>query len=257
MALIHLNCHSDTLQMAVNIDVILPQAATSQIGMAGKREATYRTLYLLHGLSDDQTIWQRRTSVERYAARYGVAVVMPSGGRSFYTDMRHGGAYYTYIARELPAICRSFFAGMSADPADQYIAGLSMGGYGAWKIGMREGGFAGIASFSGALDVHALATRAALDDRGYWEDIFGDIEKIPGSQEDVYALTAQAITSGRPLPKLYLSCGTEDWLLAATRRMRDLLTTHATPCEYREVPGNHNWEFWDAELERVMAYFFA
>ena len=257
MALIHLNCHSDALKMAVNVDVILPQATATQIGMDGKREATYRTLYLLHGLSDDQTIWQRRTSVERYAARYGVAVVMPSGGRSFYTDMRHGEAYYTYIARELPALCRSFFAGMSAAPADQFIAGLSMGGYGAWKIGMREGNFAGVASFSGALDVHALAGRGNLDDRRYWEDIFGDIDAIPGSQEDVYALTEGMIASGKPMPRLYLSCGTEDWLLPATRRMRDLLAAHAVPCEYREAPGNHNWEFWDAELERMMHYFFA
>ncbi len=257
MALVHLGCHSDALKMAVNIDVILPQASVSQIGMEGKRETTYRTLYLLHGLSDDQTIWQRRTSVERYAARYGVAVVMPSGGRSFYTDMRHGGAYYSYIAKELPVLCRSFFAGMSAAPTDQYIAGLSMGGYGAWKIGMREGNFAGIASFSGALDVYRLASRKTLDNRSYWEDIFGEIEGIVGSAEDVYALTEQAQRMGKLPAKLYLSCGTEDRLLQDTRRMRDLLATNAIPCEYREAPGDHNWEFWDAELERMMAYFFA
>lgn len=257
MALVHLDFHSDTLKMAVNADIILPQKSVSQIGMEGKRAENYRTLYLLHGLSDDHTIWQRRTSVERYAARYGVAVVMPSGGRSFYTDMCHGGAYYTYIAKELPAICRSFFAGMSASPADQYIAGLSMGGYGAWKIGMREGTFAGIASFSGALDVYELSFRRSLDDRRWWEDIFGDIESIPGSQEDVYALTEQMIASGRTIPKLYLSCGTEDRLLPASRRMRDLLAERNVPCEYREAPGNHNWEFWDVELERAMDYFFA
>ena len=257
MALIHLDFHSDALKMAVNADIILPQASRSQIGMEGKREESYRTLYLLHGLSDDHTIWQRRTSVERYAARYGVAVVMPSGGRSFYTDMRHGGAYYTYIAKELPAVCRSFFAGMSASPADQYIAGLSMGGYGAWKIAMREGNFAGAASFSGALDVYRLASHTALDDRTYWEDIFGDVEGILGSQEDAYALTEAAHRAGKLPKKLYLSCGTEDSLLRDTRRMRDLLTEKNIPCEYREATGNHNWEFWDAELERAMAYFFA
>ena len=256
MALVHLDFHSDALKMAVNADIILPQKSSTQIGMEGKREENYRTLYLLHGLSDDHTIWQRRTSVERYAARYGVAVVMPSGGRSFYTDMCHGGAYYTYIAKELPAICRSFFAGMSASPADQYIAGLSMGGYGAWKIGMREGNFAGIASFSGSLDVYERCRNTPPDNRRFWEDIFGDIEAIPGSQEDVYALTEQMIASGRPIPKLYLSCGTEDRLLPASRRMRDLLAEKNIPFEYREAPGNHNWEFWDVELERVMEYFF-
>ena len=83
MALVHLDFHSDVLQMAVNADVILPQAPTTQIGMGGKRESVFSTLYLLHGLSDDHTIWQRRTSIERYAARYGIAVVMPNAHRSW------------------------------------------------------------------------------------------------------------------------------------------------------------------------------
>ncbi len=253
MALVHLSCHSDVLHMGVSVDVILPQATASQIGMDGTRTATFPTLYLLHGLSDDHTAWSRRTAVERYATRYGVAVVMPAADRSFYTDMAAGPAYYTYIARELPALCRSFFSGMSEET---YIAGLSMGGYGAWKIAMREGGFAGVASFSGALDVCDLATESALDTGRFWQGIFGDIEKLPGSPEDVYAVTKEAIQNGNCPDKLYLACGTEDWLLPATRKMKDLLDAHRTPCVYREAPGNHNWDFWDAELERAMAFFF-
>ena len=255
MALIHLDFHSDVLRRAVNATVILPQAAASQIGMEGKRADTFPTLYLLHGLSDDHTIWSRRTSVERYAARYGVAVVMPNGDRSWYTDMAHGAAYYTYVAEELPRVMRSFFAGMSDRREGNYIAGLSMGGYGAWKIGMRNPDrFAGIASFSGALDV--ANSHHIYDNPAYWTDIFGPFDGIAGSDNDAYAVTGRALSSGAPLPRLYLSCGTEDALLPCTRRMKELLDAHHVPVAYREAPGHHNWEFWDDEIERAMAFFF-
>ncbi|NQT87882.1 esterase family protein, partial [bacterium] len=102
MALIHCNFFSDALGLSCSMDVILPQTTTRQIGMAGVAEhETFPTLYLLHGLSDDHTIWQRRTSIERYVADRGLAVVMPAVHRSFYTDMAHGYRYWTFLAEEL------------------------------------------------------------------------------------------------------------------------------------------------------------
>lgn len=95
------------------------------------------TLYLLHGLSDDDSIWLRRTSIERYVAQMGIAVVMPQVHRSFYTDMAAGGQYWTFISEELPALARSFFP-LSAKREDNFVAGLSMGGYGALKLGLRK-----------------------------------------------------------------------------------------------------------------------
>ncbi len=105
MALIHCNFFSDVLGKCCGINVIIPQKAQRQIGMTssgGKR--IYPVLYLLHGLSDDYTIWQRRTSIERYAAAYDLVIVMPDGGRSFYTDMKHGGKYWTFLSEELPKL---------------------------------------------------------------------------------------------------------------------------------------------------------
>ena len=177
MAFLTLNFHSDALGMASEIAVILPQSATTQIGMGGSRTEEFKTLYLLHGLSDDHTIWERRTSIERYASRYGIAVVMPNAHRSWYCDMAHGGNYYTYIAKEVPALCRSFFRGMSDKKEMNYIAGLSMGGYGALKIALRNpGAFAGVASFSGALD--PADSDHIYIDASYWADVFGPFEKI-------------------------------------------------------------------------------
>ncbi len=256
MALLHVNFHSDVLQMAVSADVILPQAPTTQIGMGGKREKVFPTLYLLHGLSDDHSIWQRRTSIERYASRYGIAVVMPNGERSWYTDMAHGGSFFTYIAEELPRICRSFFNGMSDAREYNYIAGLSMGGYGALKLAMAyPERFAGAASFSGAIDVKRYIAEEGYIGRRGWGDVFGDTD-ITGTVNDVYGTAQKQISAGTTLPAIYLSCGTEDALLPATQKMHALLETAEIPHAYREAPGNHNWDFWDDEIQRALAYFF-
>lgn len=257
MALLHTNFHSDALGMAVSADVILPQSSSTQIGMGGKRDSRFPTLYLLHGLSDDHTIWQRRTSVERYAARYGIAVVMPNAHRSWYTDMVHGGKYYTYISEELPRLCRSFFNGMSEEREYNYIAGLSMGGYGALKIAMANPDkFAGAASFSGAIDVCSYMAKDILDGGHMWQDVFGRVEDIVGTVNDVYGTTQKQIERGVGLPSIYLSCGTEDGLLPSTRKMHALLEQNGIKHAYREAPGNHNWEFWDDEIQHALSYFF-
>ena len=126
MALLHTDFFSNVLGMCVQMDVILPQRTTGQIGMEGKtRLGKYPTLYLLHGLSDDHTIWQRRTSIERYVADLGIAVVMPCTHRAWYTDTATGMKYWTYISEELPAICRDFFPNMSDNVFKRTVNELS------------------------------------------------------------------------------------------------------------------------------------
>ena len=129
-----------------------------------------------------------------------------------------------------------------------------MGGYGALKIAFRNPSrYAAAASFSGALDV--ARNRRVLCTPQYWADVFGDADKIDGSENDVYTL-AKNLTAAQA-PRLYLSCGTEDGLLADNRRMRDLLAEQGISCAYSERPGNHNWEFWDVEIEKTLRFFFA
>ena len=94
MALLHVNFFSDVLGMATSMDVILPEQTMGQIGMEGRAsDKPYPTLYLLHGMSDDHTIWQRRTSIERYVSDMGIAVVMPTTHLGWYTDMAQGNRY--------------------------------------------------------------------------------------------------------------------------------------------------------------------
>ena len=154
MALFHVDFFSDVLGMSMQMDVILPQQTSGQIGMEGRAgDGKYKTVYLLHGMSDDQTTWQRRTSIERYVSSLGIAVVMPTTHLGFYTDTTYGMRYWTFISEELPHVCREFFPRMSDRKEDTLAAGLSMGGYGAWKLalGASDTGNHCLKAFSGAL----------------------------------------------------------------------------------------------------------
>lgn len=251
MALLHVNFHSDVLGMAASMDVILPQQSTTLIGMNTSSGSTCKTLYLLHGLSDDHTIWQRRTSIERYAADKNLAVVMPAAGKSWYTDMAHGDRFQTFITKEVPAVCRSMFRCMSDKREDNFVAGLSMGGYGALKMALSDpGAFAGAASFSGAIDV-ANPRRFG----GHWSDVFGDPATIAGSKNDVYALIQEAAESGAPLPKIYLWCGLQDGLIHDSRRAKELFEQYDYELSYSETDGDHSWFYWDREIQNALRYF--
>ncbi|MGN1409450.1 MAG: alpha/beta hydrolase, partial [Eubacteriales bacterium] len=137
MALVHTHFFSNTLGRQTSCDVILPQKAAKQIGMESAEREKSPVLWLLHGASDDETIWQRRTSIERYVSPLGLAVVMPSVEVSGYRNLSHGGRFYDYISKELPEIMRGFF-NFSSAREDNYICGLSMGGAGAMKIGLAN-----------------------------------------------------------------------------------------------------------------------
>ena len=246
MALLHVDCFSRTLGMCVQFDVILPQETKGQIGMSGKGGRNYPTLYLLHGLSDDHTIWQRRTSIERYVSDMGMAVVMPSTARCWYTDSQ-SGKYFSYVADELPEICREFFPNMSSAREDNYIAGLSMGGYGAFKIAMsRPERFSMAASLSGVMDV------AIYGDRPEHRHIFGDV--IRGTENDLFTLSEQLVKNGKPVPSLFQWCGKEDALYGCNVKMRDHLTELGYSLRYSESHGTHSWDYWDAEIKNVLLW---
>jgi len=250
MALIHCDFFSEVLGLSVNMDVILPQATFSQIGMQGKSfDDKHPTLYLLHGLSDDHTIWQRRTSIERYVAPLGIAVVMPAVHRSFYTDMHKGYRYWTFVSEELPAIARSFFP-LSAKREDNFVAGLSMGGYGAFKLALRcPDKFAAAASLSGALDIVSAVKSRRVEE---FEMIFGDLDKVEGSENDLFYLAKKVAESDGPKPKLYQCCGTEDFLYASNVKFRDYARSLGLDLTYEEGPGTHEWGYWDMKIQSVL-----
>lgn len=232
--------------------VILPQPTSGQIGMTGRSAGKlHPTLWLLHGMSDDHTIWLRRTSIERYAAPLGLAVVMPEVGRSYYTDQAHGYRYFSFLSEELPTLARTFFP-LSDRRDDNFVAGLSMGGYGAFKWALRRPDqFAAAASLSGGLDIADRGFQANPEFR----DTFGDPEQVAGSDNDLFELARRAAASDGPRPTLYQCCGTEDFLYGANIRFRDhCRALPALSLTYEEEPGAHEWGYWDKKIQRVLQW---
>lgn len=237
MALIHLHIYSEALGHQTQVNVVLPQKKVIS-GAPLIREGTFPCIYLLHGLGDDESIWMRRTAIERYADEYGVCMVMPNGGRSFYTDMVRGERYYTYVAKELPAIIRSMFR-VSDRREDNFLIGNSMGGYGALKIALREcESFCAVAALSPVIDVHFDGPRAE-----YLLPIFGEDAQVP-PEDDLYELIAKQ--EHNPLrPRIFIGVGTEDFLYSYDTAFRDRLSAMDYDFTYCESSGMHNWTFWD------------
>ncbi|MDO4293652.1 MAG: alpha/beta hydrolase family protein [Eubacteriales bacterium] len=260
MALLHVDFFSDVLGMSMNMDVILPQQTNGQIGMEGKgASGKYKTMYLLHGMSDDQTIWQRRTSIERYVSRLGIAVVMPTTHLGFYTDTTYGMNYWTFFSRELPGICREFFPQMSDRPEDTLAAGLSMGGYGAWKLGLGASDtFGSAASLSGALDIVSDYKRNVTENAGHlplFQGIFGSPEQLEGSENDILELADRLAASQKPLPRLYAWCGTEDFLYQGNLRAWEHVKKLGYDLTSLESPGDHQWKYWDQRIQDVLRWW--
>lgn len=255
MALINCDFFSEVLGVSTSITVILPQTTYTQIGMSGSaKKEKYPTLYLLHGLSDDHTIWLRRTSIERYVSEMGLAVVMPNGGRGFYTDMKHGYKYFTFMTEELPQIVRHFFP-LSEKREDNFVAGLSMGGYGAFKIALScPENYAAAASLSGALNMAERVKEDSVQDKDELNNIFGDLDKISGSNNDLFHLADKILKSGAQKPKLFQCCGTEDFLYEDNQSFRNFINMTDFDYTYEEGPGQHEWGYWDANIQRVLKW---
>lgn len=253
MALIQCDFFSDVLELSTSMTVILPQATQAQIGMRGvvTEQGRHPTLYLLHGLSDDDTTWLRRTSIERYVAELGLAVVMPQVHRSFYSDEVHGGRYWTFLSQELPAIAASFFP-VSDRREDTFVAGLSMGGYGALKWALRHPErFAAAASLSGVLDIAALRDSSAPS--GPLDRVFGG-RRLAGTPDDLLWLLAEQAAAGTPLPQLYVGCGTQDELIEHSRTFIEAARAAGVPLTTTIGPGDHDWAYWDAVIQDVLRW---
>ncbi|WP_341854260.1 alpha/beta hydrolase-fold protein [Brachybacterium sp. GPGPB12] len=199
---------AESLGMGTSMVVLMPQAA-SGIGMeeadatrgSAADESGVPVLYLLHGLSDDCTIWERRTSIERYATEKGIAVVMPEVRRSFYTDEAVGEAYWTFVAEEPPRIVARTFR-VSTAREDTFVAGLSMGGFGAFKLALNHPErFAAAASLSGALDPASLSLGL---NTGHLAERVWSGRGIAGTADDLLGLVGRRDPAerARPVPRL-------------------------------------------------------
>ena len=250
MALVHCHFFSQVLGQMCAMRVLLPEPGPA--GDDTGESVRYPTLYLLHGLSDDHTVWLRRTSLERYLEGRRLAVVLPAAGRSFYTDALRGQRYWSFVSEELPRLARHLFP-LSARREENFAAGLSMGGYGAFKLALAQPErFAAAASLSGALDVARLVEEEQAGGTSELQDIFGPAEGLAHSPDNLFHLAAQLVRRPGPRPALYQWCGTGDFLHADNVRFRDRAAALGLALTSEEGPGGHDWACWDAQIRRVL-----
>lgn len=250
MALIHIEHLPETVKVNLALNVIVPEPGE----MKGIPVRDRKVLYLLHGLSDDTSAWQRFTSIEIYARRFGLVVVMPTVNRSFYLDQPNGQQYFTYLVDELPRYMQEVF-GIEPVREKTLIAGLSMGGYGAMKAALlRPERFFAAASFSGVLAIGALKSHPDPAQRKEFEALFGDLTQLSGGEHDPLAWLERISLSQAHLPKLYVSCGLQDEIYPLSVIFRESARKSNVPLEYHEADGKHDWYFWDKEIQRFLEY---
>ncbi|WFE26679.1 alpha/beta hydrolase family protein [Solwaraspora sp. WMMD791] len=253
MALLRVDFFSDVLEQGTSMTVLLPQHSRTRIGAPARGgDSAAPVLYLLHGLTDDATAWTRYSSIERYASERGLAVVMPQVHRSMYADEAHGAPFWTFLSTELPTVVEAFFR-VSQRREDTFVAGLSMGGYGALRWALRRPErFAAAASLSGVLDVggrqHGPPVSATDP---LMHRVFGGRE-VTGSDDDLFAVLDRADPA--TLPKLWVGCGTEDELFPDNVRFRDACADRGVGVTIDFGPGDHLWSYWDAKIRDVIAW---
>jgi len=258
MALLHVKTYSKMLRTKTDIQVILPTPRTTETGGEGAfryydSSNPCPVLYLLHGTFGDSGDWMRFSMIEAYAQEYNLAVVMPEAANSIYRDMPRGGPrYYSYLTEELPEMIRWMFP-VSEKREETFVAGLSMGGNGAFKIGMsKQEMFGYVACLSGGFG--EIFERVNADPESPWSMAFERGESIEGTADDLNWLSSQLIDKKIDYPKLYMCCGTEDFLYEENCKFRKHLDSIGFKYDYHEQPGIHDWIFWNDEIKRVLEW---
>ena len=252
MAVFRGDFRSQILEEDMSLQVILPYDRLEEL-----QTKECPVLYLLHGLKQNSSGWLRHSQIEELATQAGIAVVVPEVHRSFYTNMKYGGAYFDYVAKELPELCCRMFH-ISPRREDTFVAGLSMGGYGALKVALRcperFAVGAGFSSVMNPLDYTLLANASPICLKEAVA-IWGEEPKL--SAEDDLALLAAKVAQlpAEQRPRIYSCCGTEDYLYPQNLTLRQ--TLEALPLDYRyeQWPGIHDWNFWREAIRRFFEYY--
>jgi len=240
---------SNVLQQMTAFTAIVPEGKTGP----------FPVYYLLHGLSDDHTAWSRRTSIERYVADMPIIIVMPNGGRSFYTDAiaPPNAKYETFMTQDLIRFVDSTFQTIPAREG-RAVGGLSMGGYGALKLALKHPDiYCAAVSHSGAVNwasqswpQSGAAPSTDPTRSPEWSLVLGDNPK--GGDDDIYALAERADRG--TLPAISIDCGLDDFLLDHNRQLHSHLTDLGIPHDYSEYAGDHEWGYWDLHCRHALKF---
>lgn len=237
MAWLSADFESQALHMPVSVDILMPQG-----------NGNFKTIYLLHGAGGDKSTWLLKTKIADYVEKMKVAVIMPSGNNSFYVNQRHGKNYMDYISRELPEICGNWFS-LSENRNDRMIAGMSMGGYGAFVNAFNHPDVFGYAaSFSGTLDIlHRYDEPNGLDVKR----VFGERSDLENSRKDLFYMAEQYGNDTEYL----IMCGEQDERLNMSERLYAHMKANGFMAEFEHSEGDHDFSYWDQCIKRAVEWF--
>lgn len=241
MAFLDLMRSSTILANQTRVQVILPDQLT-----AGQK---LPVLWLLHGLGDNGSCWQRKTNLEQLASTYQLCVIMPDGGRSFYTNMAAGGRYWDYLTQELMPQMRALLP-ISSAAADNFVAGNSMGGYGALKLAFKKTSwFSAVAAISPVTDLSVVP--AIMPD---YQAVFGQTN-LTTDHDQLRDFAQQANLEQLQQLRWYQAIGDQDFMKPANDDFNRFLTESLhLSVTYKTGAGQHNWSYWDAQIADVLTW---
>lgn len=256
MALIEMTFAANTLERRTDVTVLIPMESNETI--PAPKPEKFPTLYLLHGYGENAKAWLINSNIRQLAKEYNLAVVMPSGENGFYVDNPEFSLYYGQFIRELVEFTRKMFP-LSTQREETFIAGVSMGGFGAMRNGFASHDLFGkIGAFSGAYILQDIVNlkegdRTEIADYGYYRRVFGDLSRVLESDKNPLVCAVKAKESSL-VPEVFMACGTEDFLIEQNRQMRDGLKKLDIPLQYQESSGIHDWKFWDEWLPELVKW---
>jgi putative tributyrin esterase len=251
MAKFSCNFISYTFKRTVDITVVIPTVTipeslgpnmgTPTVKPSHAKGDKYPVLYLLHGYGNNHATWSGYTRIELFAEEQNIAVVMFSADNKFYANYGEDN-YFTFIEDELPDFVCAMFP-VSKRPEDTFIAGLSMGGFGALSHGLyHPEKYAAIGAFSAVTSIDSTHLAGG--------PMYAALSKI-----DPLSLAKKIKAEGRRFPKLYIACGEKDSICAADALFKDELVTLGADVTWESVPDyRHEWRFWDLQIEKYLEW---
>lgn len=261
MSLLTMHFFSNCLRREVSFQAIIPLDYPAQLGKPQHYSAEpLKAIYLLNGYSGSCNDWLTYTNIRELAQQHRFAVFMPSGENHFYIDDEAKGEMYgEFIGEELVAFTRAMFP-ISSKREDTFIGGLSMGGYGAIRNGLKYShNFSKVIAMSSALITYKIANQKpgytdGVADYNYFTRVFGSLDELEGSDKDLNALVMKLKQEQKPVPAFYLCCGDDDFLLDVNIKFHEFLNEQHIEHIYEQSAGVHDWVFWRAYLNKSIPW---
>lgn len=261
MAYLQVTYFAEPIMRSTTFYMCLPNDVLPMMTTGNKNyDRKMKTLYLLHGFSGNPIDWVKGSLVEEMALNYNIAIVMPSGDNSFYVNAEGiGNNYADFVGRDLINYVHKTF-GLSDKKEDVFIGGLSMGGFGAIHTALAyPDQFGGAFGLSSAFIINQIkgmkpGTKDGVADYYSYNKVFGDLDKLDTSAVNPEYLIKKLKEEGKKVPPMYLTCGTEDFLIEQNREFRDFLKNEEVDFTYEESKGIHDWKFWNENLEPAIKW---